>query len=132
MMLKDLLVYMDNEKRKKANAGPKAVLILSIVALAGIALGIVIAPKMKKETLKIWKIKAVNTMENIKDKAKYDTVKAKESLENAMQEVSDIVKDAQDKTNHVGKDIKGGYNEIKKEVLKTADDITDELHNPAK
>jgi len=118
MTLKDFLNMANKEKRRKdrIKAAQNIAVGMGIVATAGVATGILIAPKSGKETREGIKMKAVNTVETIKDKVQERADIIKDSAINAKQEVNNKIKDIKEKTEDVKKDIKDGYDEITEDV----------------
>lgn len=117
MILRDLLELVSKEKRRKERLkkAQKFAVGMGVVAAAGVATGILIAPKSGKETREDLKNKAVKAVETIKDSAAH-----------AAEEVSNVIKDVHAKTEDVKKDIKDGYHEI------TAKNISNEFNEAVK
>jgi len=133
MILTDLLalVNKDKKKREKVKAAQKFAVGMGVVAAvgaAGVATGILCAPKSGKETREDLKKKAISTVETIQKKV--ETMK--DSAAHAAQEVSNVIKDVHGKTEDVKNDIKDGYHEIEQDIHKTAENISNELNKSVK
>jgi len=127
MILKEFIYLVNKEKRRKDKAKVAQYLAVGIgaVATAGLATGILLAPKSGKETRENIKKKAVSTVETIKDTVNKNVDKIKDTVENTEKELNDVVNDISEKKEDVKKDIKGGYNEITKDINKTAKNISE-------
>jgi gas vesicle protein len=130
MILKELLDLVSKEKRKKerAKSTKRFVLGVGISTAAGVATGMLFAPKSGKETREDLKKKA----EHIKDTAVKNAETIKDSAVQIEQEINSVIKDAHLKTEGVKKDIKDGYDEITHDVNKTAENISKEFSNSVK
>lgn len=144
MVLKDFIYLVNKDKRRKdrLKATQNIAVGMGIVATAGIATGILIAPKSGKETRENMKNKTVNTVETIKDKVQdlaaitkeevtNKFYEAKEKAEDAKKDIKDnyneFEDDAKEKTEEVKKDIKEGYDNITKDIKKTSKNISSEV-----
>ncbi len=134
MSIRNLLDMVSKEQRKKEKekAAQKFAVGMSVVAVAGVATGMLIAPKSGKETRENMKIKAVNAVETIKDTVHKKVETAKDSAAYAEQEIANIIKDIHGKTEDVKKDIKDGCHEITQDIHKTAENISNELNKSVK
>ena len=114
MIIKDLihLVYKEKRKKDRAKVVQNIAVGMGVVAVAGVATGILIAPKSGKELREDMKKKAINTVETLKEK---------------VEDVKDKMEDAKEKTEEVNKEIKDGYDEIKKDINETAKNISKKL-----
>lgn len=128
MMIKDLIESAGKEKRKQERVKVirKVVVGMSVVAVAGVATGILLAPKSGKETREDLKIKAVKTIQNIKSTVREKAEAVKDSVTHAEQEIGNVIKDVHEKTEVVKKDIKDGSHEIKQDIHKAAENISRE------
>jgi len=129
MIFRDLLDLVSKEKRKResAKAVKKFAVGMGIVATVGVATGILFAPKSGKEIRENMKNNAVNTVNTIKDTVQKKAETVKDSAAHAAQEIIDVIKDVQGKTEGVKKDFKSGYHVITQDVHKTAENISEEL-----
>jgi len=118
MNIRELIESANKEKKKKerAIAAQNLAVGMGVVATLSVATGILFAPKSGKETREGIKMKAVNTVETIKDKVQERADIIKDSAINAKQEVNNKIKDIKEKTEDVKKDIKDGYDEITEDV----------------
>ncbi|MHB8064398.1 MAG: YtxH domain-containing protein [Ruminiclostridium sp.] len=134
MILRKLLDLVNKDKRKKerAKAVQKFAVGISTAAVAGVAAGILFAPKSGKETRENLKKKAVNTVGTIKDTVEKKAEAVKDSAAHAAQEVSGVIKDVHGKTEGIKKDIKNGYHEITQDIHKTAENISKEIDKSVK
>jgi gas vesicle protein len=108
MILGDLLDLVSKEKRKKERVKTARKLAVGIgsVAAAGVATGILFAPKSGKETREDLKKKAVNTVETIRDKVRKKAEMVKDSAVHAAQEAGNAIKDVHGKAEGVNKSVK--------------------------
>ena len=81
MSMRNLLDLVSKEKIKqeREKAAKKFAVGMGVVAVAGVATGVLIAPKSGKEIRENMKIKAVNTVEAIKDTVQKKVETAKDS-----------------------------------------------------
>ncbi len=129
MFLRDLQDILGNERRKRERAETiqKFAFGMGVMAVLGVATGILFAPKPGKETRKELREKAANTAEIIKDNVQEKMVTIKDSVANVAQETNAAIKNVQGRTEDIKKDLKDGSHEIKKDVQKTAKKVSDEL-----
>lgn len=138
MSIRDLLNLVSKEKRKKerVKAVQKFAVGMGVVAAAGVAVGVLLAPKSGKETREDMKKKAIDTVETIKNTVQKKAETMKDSATNIKQEVVNIIEDVHEKTEDVNKnvkkDIKDGYHEIAQDIHKTAENISDKLNKVGK
>ena len=129
MIIKDFLDKANKEKRRKERikAAQNIAVGLSVVATAGVATGILIAPESGKDTRENMKKKAISTVETIKDTLQKKADAIKDSADDAKFEVNEAVEEAKEKTESVKKDIKEGYDEITNDISKTAKNISSKI-----
>lgn len=134
MSLSNLLDLVSKEKIKKERekAARKFAAGMGIVAVAGVATGMLYAPKSGKETRENMRKKVVNIAKTIKSSVQKKVETAKDSAAHAEQEFSDMIKDVYGKTESVTKEIKGGCQEITQDIYKTAENISTELNKSEK
>jgi len=134
MILIELLDSLNKEKRIKAKqiervkATQKFAVGMGLAATAGMATGLLLAPKSGKQTREDLKENAVNTVDTIKDTVQKKAEMVKDSAAQAEQEAANIIKDIYGKTEGVKKDLKDGYHEINQDIHKTAESISKELN----
>ena len=107
MNMDELLDLVNKDKRMKNRV--KSVQLFTIglgivvtvgfglVAVAGVAAGIIFAPKSGKETRADMKKKAVNTVENIKDTVQNKAETVSDSAADTVQKACNVLKDVQEK-----------------------------------
>ncbi len=129
MILRDLLDLVSKEKRRqeRVKTAQKFAIGMGVVAAAGVATGIIFAPKSGKETRKDLKNKYFKCCSAMKDTLHKKVEMAKDYAEDAEQKATDIIKDVAEKTEAVKKNIKESSHEIKEDVHKTAENISKEL-----
>ena len=134
MILEDLRNLVSKERRRKERlkAARKLAVGMGVVAAAGVATGMLFAPKSGKETRKILKHKAVNTVETIRDTVRKKAEAAKDSASHTAQEVRDVIKDVHGKMEGVKKDIQDGCHEITQDIHDTAENVSKELSKSVK
>ena len=134
MSLRDLLDLVSKEKRKRerAKATQRFAVGMGVVAAAGVATGILLAPKSGKEIREDLKKKAVETVETVEDTVRKQVETLKDSAAHTVKEVRNTLKDIHGKTEGVKKDIKDGYYEMKQDIYKTAENISSELNKSIK
>ncbi len=95
MILRDLLAVLSTEKRKKerVKAAQKYAIGIGVAAAAGVAAGILFAPKPGKETREDLMRKSVSTVEAIKATVQKKAETVKDSAAHAAQEICNIVQD---------------------------------------
>jgi len=130
MIIRDLLDLVRKEKRKRqrVKAAQKFAVGMGVVAAAGVATGILFAPKSGKEAREDLKEEVVNSVETIKDSFQKKVETVKDSAAHAAQEVRNVIKDVHGKKESVKKDIKDGCHEITQDIDKTAENISNELN----
>jgi len=113
MILRDLLDSLSREKKRKerVKAAQKIALVMGAVAAAGVATGIIFAPKSGKETRAVLKNAAVNTVETIKDTVQKKAETVKDSAANAAQGVRNVIEEVHGKAEGVKMCIKDGHHE---------------------
>ncbi len=116
MILRDLLDVLSKERRRKEKieAVQNIAVGIGIVTAVSVATGILFAPKSGKETREEMKIKAVNTVETIKDTIQRKAEIMKESADHAAQGISNVIKDVHVKTERIKEDIHPKEENIKK------------------
>jgi len=129
MIIKDFLDKANKEKRRKERmkVAQNIAVGLGVVATAGVATGILIAPESGKDTRENMKKKAISTVETIKDTLQKKADAIKNSADDAKFEVNEAVEEAKEKTEIVKKDIKEGYDEIANDISKTAKNISSKI-----
>jgi gas vesicle protein len=134
MIMRDLLDLVSKEKRRKERVKvmKKFVVGMGVVAVLGVATGILFATKFGKRVREDMKIKAINTVETINDTVQNKADEVKDSVANAAEKVCNVIKDVHEKTEGVRKDMKDGFHEITHDIHKTAENISDELNKPVK
>ena len=110
MILRDLLDSVNKEKREKNRLKVirKFALGVGVIATAGVATGILFAPKSGKEMRDDLKKKAVGTIETIKATARKEVEMVKDSANCAAKEGCDVMKGVNGKAECVKKDIMEG------------------------
>ncbi len=95
MVLRDLLDVLSKERRRKQKikAVQNIAVGVGIVTAVSVATGVLFAPKSGKETREDIKVKAVNTVENIKDTIQKKAGSMKESVDHATLGISNVIKD---------------------------------------
>lgn len=134
MILRDLRKLVNKEKRKneRVKAAQTIATGIGAVAVAGVATGILIAPKSGKETREELKEKAVNTVEAIKDTVHKKVESVKDPAAHAISEVFNVIKDAHGNAEGVKRDIKDCCHEITQEIHKTAESVSNKLNDAVK
>lgn len=132
MIIRDLLDLASKEKRKKERikSAQKIAVGMSAVAVAGVATGILIAPKLGKSTWGDFTRKALNAVESLKDTVQQKAETVKDSSAHCAQDACNVITGVHGKTEGVKKDIKKGYHEITRDIHKTAENIEHELNKP--
>jgi gas vesicle protein len=130
MVLKNLLDMTGKEKKRKQRVKTAQMVALgvgvaAVTAAAGVATGILIAPKSGKETRKDMKKRVLSFNDAVQRKA----VKIKNSAADAAQTVGNAIKDIHKKTTGVNQDIKDGLHDIKRDIQHTAKHVSHELGN---
>jgi gas vesicle protein len=130
MCLKDstAVVSQEESKMERLNAAQRITGGMCVLAVVGVAIGILFAPKSGKETRKELKNRTVNTIETIKDLAQKKVGMVKCCASNVAQEVSNTIQDAKEKTEDINKDIEEGYQDIKQDIHRTAENISKDLN----
>jgi gas vesicle protein len=110
MIIRDIVDLVNKEKRKterertlKCVAGCAVGMVA--VAAAGVAVGMLFAPKSGKKMREDIKKKAADTVEAIRDKVHEKEEMVMDSVANAAKDVSNDVKDAHEKAKGVKKDM---------------------------
>jgi len=134
MSLRELIDLVSKEKRmrERTKAARKFAVGMGVVAAAGVATGILFAPKSGKEMREDLKKKAVNTVETVEDTVRKQVESLKDSAAHTVQDVRNVIKDVHGKTEGVKKDIEDGCDEITKDIHKTAGNISNELNKSIK
>jgi|AGTN01.2.fsa_nt_gi hypothetical protein len=114
MLLKDLMDLVNKEKRQKERVKvAKYAIGMVAVAAAGVAIGVIFAPKSGKETREDLKKKAVKTEEIIKTNIKKKEDAANDSISQAAKEAAkEAAKGAHNEAKEVHEETKG----VKKNV----------------
>ena len=88
MILRDLLDVINTERRRKERikAVQNIAVGIGIVTAVGVVTGVLSAPKSGRETRQEMKLKAVNTIETIKDVIKDIYIKAEHLKEDTKEE----------------------------------------------
>lgn len=130
MIMRDLLFLANNKKRKaeRVNSVREFAVGMGIVAVAGVAIGILFAPKSGKEIRNGFKKKAVSAVETIKGTVQKKADMVNNSAAHIAQEVCAVIKDVNGKTQNIKKEVKDGYHEITQDIQKTAENISNELN----
>jgi gas vesicle protein len=125
MMIRELIHRMDMEKKKKARAEKihKCLHGLGMVAV-GVALGVLAAPKVGKETGKDKIKEAGNKAKTVKAAVQQKAMLAMDSVSRTKKEVHKAMKDVNEATENAKEDIKNEHQEIKQNVNKTAKKIS--------
>jgi len=106
MIFKDIQDWVSKDKRKKerAKAVHKIVVgtsIVASVALAGVATGILIAPKSGKTIREDIKKKALKTVETIKDTVCKTAETVKNTVDHAAQETENVIKEVHEEAEDI-------------------------------
>jgi len=112
MILKDLIELVSKERRRqeRVKTAQKFAVGMGILT-AGVATGIIFAPKSGKATRADLKNIAANILENIKDTVQMKAETVKDCAANAAQEAGNGIKDVKGKTEGVKKHLKDGHHE---------------------
>ena len=107
MILADLLDLINKDKREKLRikTAKKFAIGIGVVAAGGVATGILLAPKSGKETRENFKKKAVSAAETIKDTVQKKAEMVKTSATHAEKEISKLIKNLNDKSEEVKKEL---------------------------
>lgn len=105
----------------------KIALGVGAAAAAGVAAGLLIAPKSGKETRRNMKKYVANAVDTFKDAVQKNAETVKDSTVHAAHEIQNIIEDVQEKTESVIMDIKDGSHEISQDIHETAENISNEL-----
>lgn len=129
MIIKEFFDMVGKEKRRKQRAQNAKRLAIGIgaAATAGLAAGLLLAPKSGKETRKDLKEKAEEVVENTKEAVVKKTKSLKESASEAAHGISDVLKEAHEKKESVGEDLKEGRQDVAKAIHRTSDKIAEDL-----
>nr|WP_319489252.1 hypothetical protein [uncultured Caproiciproducens sp.] len=129
MKLRDLLDLMGRGEKKKerVETAQELAIGMGIVATASAALGIMCTSTHGKETGKVMKRKAINTVEAVKDTAQEIAGTVKDSSTHAQQKACHVIKDIHGKTEDVRTDIQDGFHEIAHDVQKTAKIVSNDF-----
>lgn len=130
MVFKDLLgmTAQDRKKKERAKAAGQIALgvgIAVIAAAAGVATGILIAPKSGKETREDMKNRASSFNDAIQRKAEA----IKESAAHSAQAAGNAVKDVHAGAEIVRNGVKGGLHDVKQDIHHAAATISEDLGN---
>jgi len=134
MMIKEMFDMIGKEKRRKQRVQNAKRLAIGIgaAATAGLAAGILFAPKSGKETRKDIMDKTKEVAENTKEAIGKNARALKESAAEAVQGISDVLKDAHEKKTAVGEDLKEGSRDAAKVIHETSDKIAEDLKHSDK
>lgn len=130
MALRDLLDSTGKEKKRKERAKATrdiaiGVGIATFSAAAGIATGMLIAPKSGRETRKDMKDNTLSFNNAVEKRAKA----FKKSTAHSAQMVGDAIKEVHEKSGSIGSDIKAGLHEIKQDIHHAAAAVSNEFDN---
>jgi gas vesicle protein len=129
MNIKEILVLINKEKRNRERRKIAQMIAVGSAIVAGVATGMIIAPKFKKHTKGDLKKKAVSTIENINDTVQKNAETVRDSAIDDVQKAFNRLEKGHEKMEGVKKEIKDGYHEIVKDVNDTAEDISDEFNS---
>ena len=129
MIIREMFEMIGKEKRRKQRIQNAKTLAIGIsaAAAAGLAAGILFAPKSGKETRKDIKEKAKEVVDNTKDAAVKNARALKESAAEAVQGISDVLKDAHEKKVAVDEALKEGSRDVSKVIHETSEKIAEDL-----
>ncbi len=112
MILKDLIELVSKERRRQESIKTAQKFAVGMgILTAGVATGIIFAPKSGKATREDLKNIAATVVENIKDTVQMKAEAVKDCAAHAAHEAGNVTKDVQEKTEGVKKNIKDGHHE---------------------
>jgi len=128
MIIKKSIELADKEKKKEERVKVMQELAIGMnaAAVAGVATGILLAPKSGKEIRQNLKIKAEETLGKIKGTVREKAEAVKDSAIHAEQEVGNVIKNVHEKTEGIKKDMKDGCYEIKQDIHQADENISKE------
>jgi len=128
MIIRDLLDLVSKEKRKQERAEivRKVATGMGIVTIISMVTGLFLTTKSGKKVSEDVKEKAVNTVNTFKEKVQETADVLRNSAVQTSQDVSKDIHDIQGRTKRVKRDVKDGYQQIKKDISKTAEKIVDD------
>jgi gas vesicle protein len=107
MSIKDLIDLVNKEKRQKERAkAAKRAMVMVAVAAAGVAIGVIFAPKSGNETQERIMKKAADTEEIIKDRIQKKQQAVKASKARVAKDDGNDIKDVHEKTKVEEKELK--------------------------
>ncbi|MEI6577923.1 MAG: hypothetical protein WCN92_00510 [Eubacteriales bacterium] len=110
----------------------KLILGLGVLAVAGTAAGIIISAKIGKKGREDLKNKAIETVETVNCAVQNEADMVKDSAEKTAKDASTAIEEVNTKTENVKKDMDDGIKKIRNDIKKTAKTITKELKKPIK
>jgi gas vesicle protein len=130
MVFKGLLDSINKEKKRKQTIQSVQQIavgagIVALAAAAGVATGVLIAPKSGKETRDDMKDKVLSFNDTVQRK----TDSFKKSAVESAQAVGNAIKDIHGKAIDVKKDIKDGLEDVSNDVRNTSGHIVNEFNN---
>ncbi len=134
MIIREMFEMIGKEKRRKQRIQNAKTLAIGIsaAAAAGLAAGILFAPKSGKETRNDIKEKTKEVVENTKEAVTKNAKAMKESAAEAVQGISNVLKDAHEKKTAVDEDLKEGGREAAKVIHETSEKIAEDLKHSDK
>lgn len=99
------VIGQERREQERAESMQRLALGMGIMAILGVATGILFAPKSGKETRREVREKAVDTAEMIKDTVQDKIEMMKDAVADTYQETSEAIKETQEKVESVKKDV---------------------------